>query len=246
MIPNAALFDSISLLPIEPQIQAAAWQQSRRFSTAAAQWNAYLNQLCLQTLLPYLREDAPQANVAPTAARNWEFVNGSAVVWEQQGYQQRLVLVPTETIDLDEIRISQEWVDIPRWVADYYLAAQVNPDESWVRLGGFVTHDQLKQRASLDAIDRTYCLDGVDLIPDVSLLWLSQRLGRESGQREVTRAELPELPRLSVAELDDLVQQLNGLEPSHLRLAVAFERWAALLEHDDWQQRLSSSEPKQL
>lgn len=238
MIP-AALFDSLSLLPIEPQIQARAWQQSRRFSTAAAQWNAYLNQLCLQTLLPYLHEDMPQINIAPAAALNWEFVNGSAVVWEQQSHQQRLVLVPTETIDLDEIRIPQEWVDIPRWVADYYLAVQVNPDESWLRLGGFVTHSQLKQRASLDAIDRTYCLDGTDLIPDLSLLWLSQQFGRASGQNEATRAELPELPRLSVAELDDLVQQLNRLDLSHLRLAVTFERWAALLEHDDWQQRLS-------
>jgi hypothetical protein len=232
---NAALFNSIQLcLPIESEIQAEAWQQSRRFATAAAQWNAYLNQLCLQTLLPYLREDAPQANISPGAALNWELVNGSAIAWDK-----RLVLVPTETIDLDEIRIPQEWVDIPSWAADYYLAVQVNPDESWVRVAGFVTHQQLKQKAQLDHNDRMYCLDEADLIPDLSVLWLSQKLGAEMGFSEVTRAAVPETTPLSASEAANLIQRLGNPALVNPRLAVPFERWAALLNHGGWRQRLS-------
>ena len=238
MIFNAALFNSTQLcLPIESELQAEAWQQSRRFATPATQWNAYLNQLCLQTLLPYLREDAPQANISPNAAAaalNWELVNGSAIAGDK-----RLVLLPTETIDLDEIRIPQEWVDIPSWAADYYLAVQVDPDEAWIRVAGFVTHRQLKQRAQFDFNDRMYCLDSADLLPDLSVLWLSQRLGAESGSPEATRAILPEIASLSAAEAAHLIQRLGNPALPNPRLAVPFERWAALLNHGGWRQRLS-------
>jgi len=238
MIFNAALFNSTQLcLPIESELQTEAWQQSRRFATPATQWNAYLNQLCLQTLLPYLREEAPQANISPNAtaaALNWELVNGSAVAWEK-----RLVLVPSETIDLDEIRIPQEWVDLPGWAADYYLAVQVDPDEAWMRVAGFVTHRQLKQRAQLDFNDRTYCLDSADLLPDLSVLWLSQRLGAESGSPEETQTTLPEIASLSASEATTLIQRLGNPALLNPRLAVPFERWAALLNHGGWRQRLS-------
>lgn len=224
-------------LPITAEVQAAAWQQSRRFATPAAQWNAYLNQLCLQTLLPVLREDAPQANIAPSAtaaAQNWELLNGSAIAWDQ-----RLVLVPTETIDLDEARIPQEWVDIPGWLADYYLIVQVNPDDAWVSVAGFVTHQQLKQRAQLDYSDRMYCLNQADWLPDLSVLWLAQRLGKAADYVEVTRAAVPEIAALSTIEATQLIQRLGDPGLLNPRLAVPFERWAALLSHGGWRQRLS-------
>ncbi len=240
---DAALFNSTQLwLPIQPEIQAAAWQQSRSFAQPAAQWNAYLNQLSLQTLLPYLRQDAPQAQISPTAAQNWGFVNGLAIAWEQDGsaiaWEQRLVLIPTETIDLDEIRIPQEWVDIPSWAADYYWIVQINPDDAWVNVAGFVTHQQLKQRAKLDVSDRTYCLDGADLMPDLSLIWLSQRL----GWSEVTRAALPEIAALSESEAANLIQQLSQSGLESLRLTLPFERWAGLLEHRLWGQWLEQQQ----
>jgi len=31
--------------------------------------------------------------------------------------------------------VPQEWVDIPEWAADYYLAVQVNPDSGDPDLG---------------------------------------------------------------------------------------------------------------
>lgn len=232
---DSALFDPIQLcLPIDSGIQAQAWQQSQAFATPTSQWNAYLNQLCLQTLLPCLREDMPRANAVPnlTALANlWELVNGSAVAWADQ----RLVLIPTETIDLEEIRIPQEWVDIPGWASDYYLAVQVNPDEGWIRVAGFLTHLQLKQKARLDTTDRTYYLDGSNLIPDLSVLWVAQQL----HVPEPTRAVLPELSNLSLTEANSLIQRLGNPTVINPRLAIPFERWAALLAHGGWRQRLA-------
>lgn len=230
---DSALFNPTQLcLPIDAALQAQAWQHSQ-VATPTSQWNVYLNQLCLQTLLPWLREDAPQASPTPNATALpylWELVNGSAVAWANR----RLVLVPTETIDLDEIRIPQEWVDIPNWAADYYLVVQVNPDQAWVRVAGFVTHQRLKQQAQLDHTDRTYALVESDLISDLSALWVSQQLTAES-----TRAPLAEIPNLSTAEATHLIQRLGNPELVNPRLAIPFERWAALLAHGGWRQQLA-------
>ena len=35
------------------------------------------------------------------------------------------MLIPSEAIDDSELEVPQEWVDIPSWAADYYLAVQI-------------------------------------------------------------------------------------------------------------------------
>lgn len=232
---DSALFDPTQLcLAINSNVQTQAWQFSQAFATPSSQWNAYLNQLCLQTLLPYLQEEQPRATISPNAealASLWELVNGTAILWPHR----RLVLVPTETIDLEEIRVPQEWVDISDWAADYYLAVQVNPDEAWVRVAGFVTHRQLKQQAQLDRFDRTYCLAGSDLIPDLSVLWVTQQL----QSSEATRGVISDGASLSTLEAANLIQRLGNPTVVNPRLAIPFERWAALLNHGGWRQRLA-------
>jgi hypothetical protein len=231
---DSALFDPTRLrLTIDPVTQTQAWQHSQAFATPTSQWNAYLNQLCLQTLLPWLREEAPQVQPAPSPVALdsiWELVNGAAVAWANR----RLVIIPTETIDLDEIRIPQEWVDIPDWAADYYLAVQVNPDDAWLRVAGFLTHRQVKQQSQFDPIDRTYCLAEADLIPDLSVLWIAQQLTIET-----TRTPLTAPPALSTPEAANLIQRLGNAEIINPRLAIPFERWAALLAHGGWRQQLA-------
>lgn len=228
---DSALFNPTQLcLDIDSTVQAQAWQQSQTFATHSSQWNAYLNQLCLQTLLPWIREDAPQAKPVPNLPTYWELVNGTVITWRNY----RLALIPTETIDLDEIRIPQEWVDIPNWVADYYLAVQVHPDDAWVRVAGFANHRQVKQYAQLDLNDRSYCLNSSDLIPDLNVLWVAQQLTAES-----TRTAVTEMPTLTAAVAANLIQRLGEPTVINPRLAIPFQQWAALLAHGGWRQRLA-------
>lgn len=220
-------------LEVSPQSQAQAWQQSQRFSTPSRRWNAYLNQLCLGTFLPWLREEYPQATVWPNSAALpgfWEVVNASAITLDTT----RLILVPSETIDLSELRVPQEWVDIPSWAGDYYLAAGVEPDSGWVKIWGFATHQQLKNRGSYDASDRTYCLDEDDLIKDINVLWVARQLCPD----EQTRAAIAPLPALTVTQAENLISRLGSSDIVTPRLAVPFDLWGALLEHGGWRQRL--------
>ena len=220
-------------LEIPQTEQQQAWEESQSFSTASNCWNAYLNRLSVNAFLPWLREYAPDASIFPNPAALpsfWEVVNGTAINFQGM----RLVLIPSDAIDLSELRVPQEWVDIPGWVADYYIAVQVNPEEEWVRFWGYTNHAQLKNQAHYDSSDRSYCLNGENLIADLSVLWVTHQF----CPGEVTRAEVKPLPELRSAQVKNLLVRLGNSELFFPRLEVPFVTWGSLLEHGAWRQRL--------
>lgn len=210
--------------------QAAIWQQSRNISTAWGRWNAYLNQLCLETCLDWLKaEHLPTAKAGMETAL-WEIVNGSIVTVDNI----RIALIPTEAVDRSQLEVPQEWVDIPSWAADYYLGVQIAPDCRELTIYGYTTHQQLKTQGTYDPHDRTYCLDAEDLIPDLNALWLSYPRYTSSQ----TRASLTALPALDRVQADRLIERLGNPSLLMPRLEVPFATWGALLEHPQWRQRL--------
>ena len=231
MTSDLALFDA-TYLEIDPNLQAQAWQQN----DGPRRWQAYLNQLCLETVISWLREDhdlrAIPALRPPSLQSIWAVVTGTPI----QVGAQKLVLIPTETIDLDELRVPQEWVDIPNWIADYYVVAQVNLDEGWVRIGGFTKHLQLKEQGTYDWCDRTYSLNDTDLTPDLNVLWLTQQF----NPQETTQAVVNPLQTLSKAQADQLIQRLGHSDLVTPRLAIPFEQWGSLMAHGGWRQRLAA------
>ncbi|MBE9189452.1 DUF1822 family protein [Gloeocapsopsis crepidinum LEGE 06123] len=218
-------------LEISPNDQSQAWQHQK--STPSSRWNAYLNHITLNTFISWLRtEYAPQAKVFPNRtalASIWEFVNGVAVVWGTT----KIVLIPSETIDTAEVRVPQEWIDIPQWTADYYLGVQVNPDDRWMRIWGYTTHQQLKTRGHYNASDRTYSLDEDELIADINVLWVAQQLGiREETKSAIAPLSIPQV------QVDNLIQRLGNPEIMTPRLEIPFTLWGAILAHGGWRQRL--------
>ena len=232
---QVAFADPLELyLEISPTAQNQAWQQSQSLSTAASRYQAYLNQLCLNAVLQWLREEYEQkAHPWPSVAALpsfWEVVNGTAVAIDAT----RFILLPSETIDLSELRVPQEWIDIPSWVGDYYLAVQVEPDARWVRVWGYSTHQQLKTRGSYQASDRTYCLNSDRLIQDINVLWVARQLCPD----ETTREASTPLTTLPLVQAENLLQRLANPAITEPRLAVPFELWGALLEHGGTRRRL--------
>ncbi|NJL64618.1 MAG: DUF1822 family protein [Methylacidiphilales bacterium] len=222
------------LLEIAPDETTKAWQQTERFSTANNRWNAYLNRLSLNIILPWLREEyAPEADVFPnnaSLASFWEITNGTAINC-QAG---RIVIIPSEAIDLSEMRIPQEWVDIPTWAAEYYIAVQVEPEDGWLRIWGYTTHAQIKAKAQYDSSDRAYSLSQEEVFSDINLLWIARQLCPD----EVIRAEIDPLPALPPTQAENLLQRLGNPEIFIPRMAIPFATWGALLESSDRRQKL--------
>lgn len=221
-------------LEISETEKTKIWEQSQAFSSVNRRWNAYINSLSLNTILPWLREEyAADATAFPAVKALpsiWEVVNGTGISLGTT----RIALIPSEAVDLSELRVPQEWVDIPNWSPDYYLAVQVNLEEGYIRIWGYTTHAQLKTMGTYDASDRAYCLNGEDLISNLSILWMA----REICPEEVTHLETPPLPELSATQAENLLQRLGNPRLILPRLAVPFQTWGALLEHGGWRERL--------
>ncbi|NJL61539.1 MAG: DUF1822 family protein [Methylacidiphilales bacterium] len=210
------------------------WQKSQKFSTSNRCWNAYLNHLSLHVFLSWLESEhniktTPFPNLA-TLPSIWETVNGTSINLGSK----KIVLIPTEATELDELRVPQEWIDIPNWVADYYLAVQVNIEENCLRIWGYTTHKQLKEKGNYDTNDRSYSLNAGDLISNLSIIWLASQLGVE----EQTRVEISPLPKLAIAQAESLLQRLGNPKVIFIRTKVPFATWGAILEHGGWRQRL--------
>ncbi|MBW4549541.1 MAG: DUF1822 family protein [Aphanocapsa sp. GSE-SYN-MK-11-07L] len=192
--------------------------------------NAELNQLCLNGFLDWASEHLDQtATPWPGAGASlWEMVNGTALTLGTT----RLVLMPSQAMDTEELSVPQEWVDIPQWAADYYLGVQVNLEQSWMQIWGYTSHRTLKRKAQYDSIYRTYGLDRDFMITDLDLLWVAQELGLDE------KMPLKPIAALTQSEAEALLVQLSQPTPYSPRLELEFEPWAGLLAQDEWRQRL--------
>lgn len=222
-------------LEIEPSQQQEAWQHSQTLATDASGWRAYLNQLGFDALTGWLKAEGTVVEPAlarPLRSSIWELMSGSAV----NCLGARLILLVTEALDSDELCVPQSWVDIPSWTGDYYLLLQVNPDDGWVRFGGFATHRTLKEKGIYDWCDRSYRLNSTELTDDISTLLVSQSLYPEASKR----AAIAPLQPLSITQARQLIERLGDtqrvLDP---RLAIGFEQWGALVENSGWRRQLA-------
>jgi len=230
------LFPEQLFLEFSPEKREKAWQQvqSQGYSNAAARLNAYLNRISLNMFLTYLAtapdvQEQPHLAIPETELPSfWEMVNGTAIYWGQM----RLILIPSEEPNLTELRVPREWVDIPNWAGNYYLAMQLNLDECWLRVGGYVTYQQLRNQGNHDPMDETYVVDAEDLIEGLSVMEVVEE--RYPSQKPMVKP----LPRLSPEEAEILLEQLSQKTPYLPRLDVSFVKWAALLANPNWRRDL--------
>ncbi|WAL61940.1 DUF1822 family protein [Thermocoleostomius sinensis] len=213
-----------------------AWQQVAPLcSRSSRRWMAQIHQLCLDAVLQWLRTDYPRAIATPiNQVSYWEFVDGCAVELDRTTHPLRLVFIPSTALDTSELRVAQEWVDLPSWVGHCYLPVQVEPDDGWMRVWGFVTHRRLKQQGVYDAGDRTYAVTAEQLIQDMNVLWEAYEL----CPQELAQVPLAALPPLSLAQAENLIARLGSPEIVLPQFELPFAQWGALLEHGGWRQRL--------
>jgi Protein of unknown function (DUF1822) len=232
---NSLTFASANdlILEIPQQLCYQAWE-GQLYSNLTARYQAYMNELCLSSILSWLQQDlATQAKVfynTTALPSYWELVNGTVISVDSN----RIVLVPQETIDLSELRVPQEWVDIPGWAGDYYLGVQVIPEDRCIHVWGYCTHLQLKMRGVHDLSTRTYALDASD-VNDINTL--SFAMNSELVD-EPTRASISPLPALSPTVAQNLIARLANPDIISPRLEIPFQTWGALIENGGWRQNL--------
>ena len=224
------------LLEFSQQDRDKTWKniQSQPYSSNAAQKNAYLNRLCLNTFLNYL-DTEPDLQQTPQISRSladlpsvWEFVNGTAIELGKK----RLILIPDEEGNMTELRVPREWLEIPEWAGNYYLAVEINLVECWLRVCGYATFQQLLAEGKHDRMDESYVLEAEALIEDLSVMWVAQEI--YPSQKPTVNS----LPTLSSNQVTSLLEQLGQPTPYSPRLEVSFAQWAPLMANPKWRQEI--------
>jgi hypothetical protein len=187
----------------------------------------YLVQICLtnwfQDNLDCLVKNFPE-----NYQHFWEFINGFCLQIEDK----KIVIIPSQDIDIEGLTIEQEWVDIPDLAADFYLAVQVDLAEKFLNVWGFISQEDVKNLAEYDSIYHQYYVDSEKMLDNLYILWESCREGEsEKGMSE-------DLPILSVATAEGLLKKLSQISPYSPRLDVSFEQWGALLNNPQWRDKL--------
>lgn len=227
---ESILEDQICLV-IPKEAQTEIWDKLQGYSYPAARWMAYLNRLSLEYIIPYFKQtygcDIELADNPIRPDSVWEYVNGFALTIDKK----RVIVIPSET-DSDEFSIPFEWIDIDAWAGEYYLAVQIRPDSGWLRVFGFTTHQQIKQKAEYDKVMRTYTLSQEQIIDDMDVLLTS--LAIASNQKAPIAAMNP----LNHAQENKYLATLKKPKLYSPRLELSPEHWATFVSDDELRERL--------
>jgi Protein of unknown function (DUF1822) len=242
MKPTIGNFDSTPVdLTIPISLQDEGWQLSQQRHTRANQWQGYLNYLCLAVCLPWLTTSFKDVSVDfdpfATGVRQWlapsfwEVVDGSIVTIDRS----RVCLLPHTSCDRSELRVPQEWMEIPNWIADYYWAVQIDLDAQSATIWGGTSHAQIQRRGSYDDLDRTYHIDADDLqfpssAPTRGQVSPLNHLLADRADKYLLEWSRPQLaiPRLEIAETD-LGDWLSLVAEESWRLELFYRRSGLVL-----------------
>lgn len=224
----ALLYPDQLVLEFSSQQRDRAWEKTAnlKYQDATSRWRSFLNTLCSNTITHYIQSDSNFRNSKLETYAHfqdfphlWQLINGVPITLNET----RLIIIPSEETEAEELRVPQEWVDLPGWVGNYYLASRIDLENCFLRVLGFVTHEELWKQGHYDSLDKTYSLEITALTEDLSAMWVAWELSAD------TLPQVASLPKLSMTEAENLIKQNQYARASTLRLAMPFQQWGSLL-----------------
>ncbi len=197
---------------------------------------ADLNHICIAEVSKYLTQDLSLVvkSIFPSEGLYFSFVSNLVNGFSLSISGVKIAFIPSQDLDLMSFEIEREWVDLSNWAADYYVPIQVDIESQYLHLWGFISHEYLLDRATLDRNTQSYQVASGDLIDDLDLLWVACDLVA-SKMLTPERGKIPNLPLLSEPDakisIDRLQHHQSVFSP---RLALTFDRWGAILNRSEY------------
>lgn len=199
---------------------------------------ADLDRLCVSPIAAWLdrTSDLTVTEIFPCVLAgkdNFKFISQLVNGFNLQIGTTKLVFIPSDAIDIAEFTVPQEWVDLPNWVADYYIPVRIDLTHSCLQLWGFISHQDLKQRAQFDRVFRNYHVVAEDTTEELDLLIADCQLQAE-GVASSTQMLAP-LAQLNTIELARSFRQLQSLPLRRSpRLNLDFSCWSNILNNPNY------------
>jgi hypothetical protein len=219
------------ILPITSEQINTTWSKLAKYQELPDYRNMVVNSLSAEIINIWLQEEKPGKLI-----RRLPSVEISESLWGVvNGYQfsiddLHIVFIPTEEIDTELFRIPQEWLRIPTWQANYYVAVIVDIDAGWLRIQGYAQANTIDHHANYDANDGCYYLERDWLTEDINIMWIVDQLN------PVEIVAVPPLPILTNQQAINLIDNLSQPNQPYIylpRLWQDFPAWGALLCHDN-------------
>jgi hypothetical protein len=224
-------------LEIPTDIQEESWAKSAALTDASTRQRVYINLLCQQVILNYLQSEIPSASLVENQEDFWQLgVNGFALKLGGK----LVIVIARETLDIEAMEIPQEWVDIPQLIGDYYLAVQVNTAENYLRIWGYTSHKDIKEKGQYLKRNLNYSLPRNQVKSRLN----SFLLETEAEPSPVTIDSQIVIKKLSLDRLTNLLDILANPELIFPRKAIAFEEWATVIVNNNWRKILITCRQK--
>ncbi|MBF2055747.1 MAG: DUF1822 family protein [Cyanobacterium sp. T60_A2020_053] len=184
-----------------------------------------INLLISKCFLQWLNttyEEAEEATLDQSVEKYlpiWSLFTGVAI----QINNLRLILIPQDYQNLEWFNIPQEWVDIPQFAGNYYLPVEVNLDDQWLKIAGFISHQDIKNYGSFNTYLRGYFLNKNKIEAELNLLFI---LEEYNGSQSLS---CPTLFPLLPEKEQKIITQLKLLPNYLLRYQLPFEEWGAFI-----------------
>ena len=241
-----ANFASQVEIAIDPQYLTKVQSEAKdKMPNATAQQNYIVNSLCLAAASEWLEENILESDEAIAIPEKdylearWSVVQGTELVLDTM----KIVVIPQESSDIAGISVPREWLDIPQWIPDYFLAVQVDLEQQVIWLWGYVHSNTIKRKGTLDRTHQHYSLPLEQMSLDLELFGITHQL-----------VEAPQKSQDSIVEHNinrqKALTELSKPSPFSPRLALPFVEWTTLISDKQWcrefyQERIQISQSKE-
>jgi hypothetical protein len=220
-------------LPLESINKAVEF--SLNIHNEQQQWRTYLNRLALIAFEEWLdlRASELTVNLNSCTILQPEIANVLDAVCNLQVEEFKICLITTGGFTDEEITLPQAVIDLPEFIADFYVIVEVQEEQETAIVQSFLSYEQLIKRRStvnLEADkDWTYQLPltWFEANPDHLLLFLRCL--------EPTAISLPEIPSNRLVQLaeirSELLEKLPQLQASQLWQVLNWEQGAIVLSN---------------
>jgi hypothetical protein len=139
----------------------------------------------------------------------------------------KVVFIPCDNSDIEEMEIPQEWVDLPNWQGDYYVPIRVGNkgNKQFLHLWGFISDEKVRQVGKLESMFRDYHVRGEEINGELDILWMDLPKAR-------VKPVFKKLPPEQIAE--NISSLVRDEEIFSRRLHLSFEKWGSILNEDEY------------
>jgi len=214
-------FESLSIeaLPVTSEQIQQALEISHQISNQEKQWKTYLNSLALFSFESWLDLRVPEMPVNSAKCSLWQpkYSNVIEGVFNLTVNQFKVCLIATGSMDDDVITIPRALIDLPEYVAHFYVIVNVLDEQEEVNIKGFISYDKLleyKRSVNLQPQqDWTYELswDCFNSEPDDFLLYLRCLEPNTITLPQITTNRLTDIQSIQT-QLERLIPQLQSSE----------------------------------